>query len=78
MQGEWTSMAIYSKGEYGAPKDVYFGFPVKIRKPRGDTEVVEGLAFEDWSDLNFVRTSHDLAASRDIIQKFCDCPEIIE
>jgi len=27
-QNDWTSMAVWSDGSYGAPKDVFFSFPV--------------------------------------------------
>lgn len=45
-EGEWVSMSVYSDGtHYGAPKDVYFSFPVTIKD--GKYTIVDGLSIDD-------------------------------
>lgn len=40
-EGDWVSMAIPSKGQYGIAKDIMYSFPVTIAK--GKVSVVDGL-----------------------------------
>lgn len=56
--GEWTSMAVMSKGEYGAPKDIIFSFPVTISK--GEWKIVEGLKLSDFSKQRIEITGKEL------------------
>ena len=44
--GEYTSMAVYSNGEYGTAPGVMFSFPCTCAN--GDYEIVQGLA---WTPL---------------------------
>src|SRR5581483_9299611 len=39
--GDWHSLAVVSKGEYGAPEGLQFGFPV--RSKGASWEVVQGI-----------------------------------
>ena len=45
--GDYSAMAVYSEGQYGAPKGVFFGFPCRCEG--GQAQVVEGLPIDDFS-----------------------------
>nr|VZI18970.1 unnamed protein product [Spirometra erinaceieuropaei] len=68
-EGTWTSMGVYSRGEYGAPNDVIFGFPVTIKNR--EPTIVEGLPFDDWGDDKFETTARELMSERQIILAAC-------
>ncbi len=45
--GDWHSLAVASRGEYGAPEGLQFGFPVAAT---GDTwKVVEGIEHDEFA-----------------------------
>eukprot|EP01017_Pseudomicrothorax_dubius_P016998 TRINITY_DN1926_c0_g2_i1.p1 TRINITY_DN1926_c0_g2~~TRINITY_DN1926_c0_g2_i1.p1 ORF type:complete len:309 (-),score=106.74 TRINITY_DN1926_c0_g2_i1:61-987(-) len=46
-EGEWTSMGVYSNGEYDTPKDLVFSFPVRCKD--GKFEIVTGLTIDELS-----------------------------
>jgi len=64
--GEWTSMAIYSEGEYGADKGLYFSYPV-IVSPQGKYEIVKGLELNQFSKERFDKTNKELVEERDAV-----------
>ena len=51
-------MAVYSRGEYGAPKDIIFSFPVKIEN--GEWSIVEGLKLSEFSKDKIALTGKEL------------------
>ncbi|MSQ56876.1 MAG: malate dehydrogenase [Limnohabitans sp.] len=57
-QGEWVTMGIASKGWYGIPKDVMFGFPVTCAN--GQYAVVEGLPIDAFSQSCIDKTLKEL------------------
>lgn len=60
--GDWVSMGILSHGEYGAPQDVIFSFPVTIQD--GAYKVVEGLALSDFDKERLAVTGQELLEER--------------
>ncbi|MCJ7672704.1 MAG: malate dehydrogenase [Acidimicrobiia bacterium] len=46
-KGDWHSLAVVSRGEYGTPEGLQFGFPV--RSAGTSWEVVEGLEHDDFA-----------------------------
>uniref|UniRef100_A0A5K3FJ55 Malate dehydrogenase, cytoplasmic n=1 Tax=Mesocestoides corti TaxID=53468 RepID=A0A5K3FJ55_MESCO len=62
-EGEWVSMSVYSNGEYGAPKDVYFSLPVTIKN--GNYKVVEGLTIDACGKCLFDITAKELVDERE-------------
>lgn len=46
MPGQWTSMAIPSKGDYGVAEGIIYSFPVTVEE--GEIQVVEGLTTDDF------------------------------
>src|SRR3954447_318547 len=61
--GQFHSLAVASRGEYGAPEGLQFGFPVQST---GDGwSVVEGLAHDDFARDRIRITTEELVAERD-------------
>jgi malate dehydrogenase len=56
--GEFVSMAIPSKGEYGVPEGLIFSFPVTIQD--GVYSIVEGLELNDFSKEKIQATADEL------------------
>jgi malate dehydrogenase len=66
-EGDWTSMAVFSEGWYGAPEGVFSSFPVTA----GDWaySVVEGLEVNDFSRGLIDRSNAELVAERDSVRE---------
>ncbi len=62
---EWVSMAIPSKGEYGAPAGVMFSFPVTIAD--GAYKIVDGLALSDFDQEMIAKTGAELVEEREAV-----------
>ena len=65
--GDWTSAAVVSKGEYGVPPGLVFGYPVT-----GDggpaLTVVEGLKFDAFGQAAFQKTLAELHEEREAVK----------
>ena len=57
-EGSWVSMAVYSNGEYGAPKDIVFSFPVHCQN--GEWKIVEGLKLSNFGKKKIEITGNEL------------------
>lgn len=64
--GESFSVAKHSHGEYGVDKDLIFSFP--CRREHGAIKVVEGLTFNDYSQIKFQETLNELRSERDAVK----------
>jgi malate dehydrogenase len=64
---DWVSMATVSKGEYGVPKGLVFGYPCKTDAQGGYT-VVEGLQFDDFGKARFTATLKELQEEQDAVK----------
>ena len=63
----WHSLAVVSRGEYGAPEGLQFGFPVRST---GDTwSVVEGIEHDAFAQERIRITTDELVAERDEVAK---------
>jgi len=60
--GQWTSMAVYSDGSYGADKGLYFSFPVTTEK--GEYKIVQGLKLDAPVQERFEKTRQELLAEK--------------
>jgi malate dehydrogenase len=60
-------MATVSKGEYGVPKGLVFGYPCKTDAQGGYT-VVEGLQFDDFGKARFTATLKELQEEQDAVK----------
>jgi malate dehydrogenase len=60
---DWTSLAVASNGEYGVPRGLQFGFPVRTNGAGGWT-VVEGLSHDEFATDRIRITTEELEAER--------------
>ena len=60
--GDWSSLAVASRGEYGIPEGLQFGFPVRTDGTKW--EVVEGLEHDDFSQERIKITTDELLGER--------------
>jgi malate dehydrogenase len=56
--GKWVTMGIPSKGEYGIPAEVIYGYPVVCEN--GEYKMVEGLEIDDFSRERMNHTLNEL------------------
>jgi len=61
--GAWVTMGVPSKGEYGIPKDIMFGYPVTCEG--GEYRIVEGLPIDDFSQACINKTLAELQGEQD-------------
>ena len=57
--GDWTSLAVVSRGEYGVPEGLQFGFPVRA-DGEGGWSVVEGLDHSEFAKERIRLTTDEL------------------
>ena len=56
--GKWVTMGIASKGEYGIPAEVIYGFPVVCEN--GEYKMIEGLEIDEFSRERMTHTLNEL------------------
>jgi malate dehydrogenase len=64
---DWTSLAVVSRGEYGTPEGLQFGFPVRVGAG-GSWEVVEGIEHGPEAAERIRVTTEELVAERDEVR----------
>lgn len=64
--GESFSVCLSSTGEYGVDEGLMFSFP--CRRNHGELQVVEGLAFNTYSQAKFDATLAELRSERDMVK----------
>ena len=64
--GEWASLAVVSRGEYGTPEGLQYGFPV-VADGAGGWTVVEGLTHDEFAQSKLAITTEELVGERDEI-----------
>jgi malate dehydrogenase len=62
-QGRWVTMGVASRGEYGIPKDVMFGYPVVCAG--GRYSIVENLPIDAFSQERINLTLKELQEEQD-------------
>ena len=65
--GDWTSAAIVSKGEYGVPVGMVFGYPC-TSNGQGNYKVVEGLKLDAFGQAKFAATLRELQEEREAVR----------
>jgi malate dehydrogenase len=65
-EGDWHSLAVASRGEYGVPEGLQFGFPV--RSDGKSWKIVEGLEHDGFARGKLAVTTDELIAERDEVQ----------
>ena len=61
--GQWVTMGVPSKGEYGIPEGIVFGFPVTTEN--GEYKIVEGLEIDAFSQERIDKTLAELQGEQD-------------
>ena len=62
-EGDWTSLAVVSHGEYGVPEGIQFGFPVRS-DGGGGWSIVEGLEHDAFAREKLRLTTEELLAEK--------------
>jgi len=65
---DWTSAAIVSDGQYGVPKGLVFGYPVRS-DGRGTFTVVDGLTLDAFGKGKFEITLKELLEEQDAVKE---------
>jgi malate dehydrogenase len=65
---DWVSMATVSKGEYGVPAGLVFGYPCKT-DGKGGYSVVEGVQLDVFGKQKFQLTLNELLEERDAVRE---------
>lgn len=65
--GDWTSAAIVSKGEYGVPAGLVFGYPCTSTGD-GNWKVVEGLKLDAFGQEKFKKSLDELLQEQDVVK----------
>jgi malate dehydrogenase len=66
--GDWTSMAVLSRGEYGVPEGLSFSFPITSDGTKW--QVVEGLEHDDEAQELLRVTTQELVQERDLVREY--------
>ncbi|MHB1987960.1 MAG: malate dehydrogenase [Acidimicrobiales bacterium] len=66
--GDWTSLAVVSRGEYGVPEGLQFGFPVAA-DGSGGWSVVEGLEHSEFASERVRTTTAELLEERHDVEE---------
>ena len=64
--GDWHSVAVASRREYGIPEGLQFGFPV--RSDGAAWSVVDGIEHDEWAQGKIKVTTDELLAERDDVK----------
>jgi malate dehydrogenase len=65
--GDWTSAALVSKGEYGVPAGLVFGYPV-TSDGHGNYTPVMGLTLDAFGEAKFQATLNELLEEREAVK----------
>ena len=65
--GDWTSAAIVSKGEYGVPAGLVFGYPCTATGD-GNWKVVDGLKLDAFGQAKFKITLDELLKEQEVVK----------
>jgi malate dehydrogenase len=65
---DWVSMATVSKGEYGVPKGLVFGYPCKT-DGAGNYSIVEGLQLDAFGKTKWDLTLKELLEEQDAVKE---------
>jgi malate dehydrogenase len=66
--GDWVSKAVVSKGEYGVPAGLVFGYPCRT-DGKGNYSVVDGVKLDAFGQQKFALTLKELEEERDAVKE---------
>ena len=67
-EGDWHSVAVCSKGEYGTPEGMIIGFPIRT-KSDGSWEIVEGVEHNEWAQEKVNASVEELQWEKDAVKE---------
>ena len=70
--GDWYSVGVVSKGEYGTEPGIITGFPVRT-KADGTWEIVAGLKINDFARAKIDASIQELKEERDTAAEALGC-----
>ncbi len=65
---DWVSMATVSKGEYGVPPGLVFGYPCRT-DGKGNYTVVDGLSLDAFGKAKLETTLKELQEEKDTVKE---------
>jgi malate dehydrogenase len=65
--GDWTSLAVPSRGEYGVPEGIQFGYPVAT--DGGSWHVVEGIEHGEQAKERIRVTTEELLLEQSLVKE---------
>jgi malate dehydrogenase len=65
--GDCASVAVTSRGEYGIPEGLTFGFPITVNA-KGKWKVKEGITLDAFAKKRIQETTDELIAERDDVR----------
>ncbi len=65
-KGDFTSMGVWSEGQYGVPKGLIFSFPVT--SGGGNWSIVEGLEHDEFAKAKIAATTQELLNERETVK----------
>jgi malate dehydrogenase len=65
--GDWVSVAVVSKGEYGVPKGLVFSYPC-VSDGKGNLKVVEGVKLDAFGQAKFAATLKELEEEQEAVK----------
>jgi malate dehydrogenase len=65
---DWVSMAVVSKGEYGVPMGMVFGYPCRS-DGKGNYSIVHGLTFDAFGKAKIETTLKELLEEKDAVKE---------
>ena len=67
LANDWFSAAVVSKGEYGVPAGLVFGYPCRS-DGKGNISVVEGVKLDAFGQERFQITLKELLEEREAVK----------
>lgn len=64
--GNWTSMAVPSTGDYGSPEGVIFSYPITVKN--GEYSIVQGLSLSEFDQAKIKATGDELLEERSAVE----------
>lgn len=64
---DWFSAAVVSKGEYGVPPGLVFGYPCRS-DGKGNLAIVEGVPLDDFSKQKFQTSLNELLEEKEAVK----------
>ncbi len=71
-EGDWTSMGILSRGEYGVAQEIVYSFPVTVSN--GLVSVVEGLDISEGVREGMMASERELFEERESVRRLIPIP----